>query len=70
VEILGMHIQQDANAQMASNFKKSAISATATAFVVAAAQAAAHAVSKYNVIGSRWDQHGLIGYYRIARNGS
>jgi hypothetical protein len=42
---VGMHIQQDANAQMASNFKKSAISATATASDVAAAQAASDTVS-------------------------
>jgi hypothetical protein len=40
-----MHIQQDANAQMASNFKKSAICATATASDVAAAQAVADTVS-------------------------
>jgi hypothetical protein len=42
---VGMHIQQDANAQMASNFKKSAICDTATAFAVAAAHAAADTVS-------------------------
>jgi hypothetical protein len=42
---IGLHIQQDANAQMASNFKKSAISATATASDVAAAQGAADTVS-------------------------
>jgi hypothetical protein len=42
---VGMHIKQDANAQMASNFKKSAISATASASDVAAAQAAADTVS-------------------------
>jgi hypothetical protein len=65
---IGLQIQQHTNAQMASNFKKSAISATATAF--AAAHAAADAVSKYDFIASRWGQYGLIGYYRIARNGS
>jgi hypothetical protein len=42
---VGLHIQQDANAQMASNFKKSAICDTATASAVADAHAAAHAVS-------------------------
>jgi hypothetical protein len=36
---IGLHIQQDENAQMASNFKKSAISATATASDVASVQA-------------------------------
>jgi hypothetical protein len=42
---VGLHIQQDANAQMASNFKKSAICDTATASDVAAAQAASDTVS-------------------------